>query len=147
MYTVRIENLPKFCKVDEEKSVIEIYAPKDFNISSSQMVPVTLDNLILHLNDDVVGIPFLDTKYNTLHSLYYPKGFILLGVCNNINIYLTSWKRTQYQIKITKGMYLGSYKFMTSQFYRLNCRKDGSDRGLRSAKINFEIYGKNNNCR
>lgn len=145
MYNVDIYNLPEFCQVDINKSVVEIYAPYDLELRvPNQMKPILIKGLRLELSDDVIGVPFLDGAKYCKHSLYHPKGFTLKRSCSYVTLYICSRKGVMYSTKINKGDYLGSYKFMTTQFYKLNCRRDGSDKGLRSAKINFKIYGSRN---
>lgn len=143
MYTAKLFSLPEYIKVNTERDIIDVYAPYDIFLSIGQMKSITLGDFRMELSDDVLAVPFIDKHRNDYsscyHELYFPKGFVHKRSCSKINLYVRPIKHCLVGVEIKEGNYLGSYKLMTSQFYKLNSKHDGSDRGLRSAYINIEL--------
>lgn len=134
MYRVVLTNVPsEFVKVREERSFIDLYASKDYTFQRGQVGFISYGDCTYDFDREVLAVPF--TIDNNIR-LYYPNGFKLTGTGR---LSLSIDNRKGDQLFISKGQYLATLRLMTTQFYSLVCRKDGSDKGLRSAYIKIII--------
>lgn len=120
-------------RVHEDRSLIDLYADQDYAFKSGQVGFIHFE-CTYKFDHDVIAIPFTREKNNI--KLYYPKGFKLTGE-GHLNLSIDNRKGDQ--LLISKGQYLATLRLMTTQFYSLVCRKDGSDKGLRSAYIKIDL--------
>lgn len=132
MYKIMLSGTPDRTWVSEEKSCIDLYADKDITLKPNQIGILTFGDFRYDFGKDIVGVPFCK---NRKYKLYYPNGFKLSG---SGLVRLTIDNRGTDTISIKKGEYLSTLRLMTTQFFELMRRNDGSDRGLRSAFIKIE---------
>lgn len=144
MYKVKLFNTPDKTWVDESRSCINLYAIEDLTFTKGQIGFIRFGDFRYDFDEEVLALPFV-SKVNNANPLrlYYPKGF-KLQKSGHISLAVDCRKISYDELCITKGAYLATLKLMTTQFYSLVSRKDGSDRGLRSAYIKIEFYDENN---
>jgi hypothetical protein len=120
------------------ENCIDLNLTSTIKLAQSQFKIVHSD-IKIDLDEDVLGIPFINKNKlcNSYYDLYYPEGsFKLTRDSNKISIAIKN--KINHEILLTG--YLCSIKFITSQFYNLMKKHDGSDKGLRSSLINIKKY-------
>lgn len=138
MYRIKLFNTPDTTWVDESRSCINLYALTDKSIRSGQVAFIRFNGFKYEFDKDVLAVPYVSrTMSETPVKLYYPKGFKLT---NSGEIRITLDNKKGSDLFITKGQYLATLRLMTTQFYSLMSRNDGSDKGLRPAYIKIEFY-------
>lgn len=137
MYNVKIfgRSFDKL-RVDENRGCIDLYADKDFIIYPKQIVMLNYEYSV-NMGDNIIAVPYSkDRKFN----LYYPNDFSTIkGYRSHLTVGIDGRSyKVEYEVK--QGEYVATYRFMTTQFYKL--MRTGKDKGLRSAFIKIElIYG------
>lgn len=140
MYKVMLFNTPDETWVDEAKGCINLYSLSDVVINPNQIGFLRFGKFSYAFDKDVLAIGHINKRLVNGEpiKLYYPNGFKLTG---NSNISVTVDNRGSSELHIFKGQYIATLRLMTTQFYELMRRKDGSDKGLRPAYVKIEFYG------
>lgn len=138
MYKVKLNSLPDKLWIDESKGIIDLYALQFEQIHTGQIKFLKFNGFSYEFDEDVIAVPFIDRSKLLIPGLklYYPKDFKLTG---NGEVRLVIDNRNQDNLFIEKGQYLATLKLITTQFFNLQNKHDGSDKGLRSAYIKI-IY-------
>ena len=138
MIRVRIFDMPDNTWVSESTSRIKLYAQEFYAILPGQMRKIYFGKMKYEFNEQVVGVPYFDTRINRNLKLYYPEGSFKWRGNKVATVALENTSKTS-TITIGLGQYICSIYLMTTQFFNLMSRHDNSDKGLRSAQIKIEL--------
>lgn len=141
MYSVKLLGTPDINWVSQKsENVLSLQAPYNITLKYNQIGFIDF-GYELHCQE-CVGVPYLDKKINHKLSLYYPNGtFKLTKTCKLVIPFVN---KQDYEITIQKSCLLCYVKFETLEFFKLSSRHNGSDKGLRSARIKIVLNNEYN---